>query len=337
MLRLFFWPSLCLGLAACGTPSPTEQVQAYVGAELDAFLSATKRLQAHAPPPQADGWQQPRDTAALQASQQAWKDARIAYEHVEAAIAALFPEQDKAVDGRYDDFPAQQGSGEGPSPNLFNGEAITGMHGVERILWADSVIEPVRRFEATLSHYQAPAFPADAQQATDYRDQLVGRLIADVDAMQRELAANHLDLSAAFGGVLNSMKEQREKVNLAGEGSDESRYAQHTLADMRANVEGGRAVLNIFRPELERRTNGKAMHAAILARLDALRDAYDAYPGDSLPPVPAGWSSQNVDDRLLASDYGVLWRLVLDESESRRPESLVALMLQAQELLELPR
>ena len=330
---LLFIQALCLG--ACGAASPSQQVQAYVGAELDAFLHAAQQLHSAAPTPQSDGWQVPRDAAALQASRQAWKDARVAYEHVEAAIAALFPEQDHAVDGRYDDFPAQQGTDGGAPPDAFNGESMTGMHAIERILWSHAVPQAVRTFERTLNRYQEPAFPQDGRQAAAYRNVLVAHLIEQVRSMQRELDHNHLDLAAAFGGVHDSMKEQREKVNLAGQGSDESRYAQHTLADMRANLHGGRSMYEFFRPQLRKQENGAAVDRAIVERFASLQAAYAAYPGDSLPPAPAGWSSQNVNPQLLHSDYGVLWQRVVEEADMRRPESLVALMANAQELLEL--
>ena len=67
----------------------------------------------------------------------AWVRARTAYEHVEGAIAPIFPELDAAIDERYDGFLADIGpTGDA---NLFDGTGVTGMHGIERILYSDSI------------------------------------------------------------------------------------------------------------------------------------------------------------------------------------------------------
>ena len=55
-----------------------------------------------------------------------------------------------------------------------------------------------------------------------------------------------LDPAAAYGGVVGSMHEQVEKLSLALTGEEESRCAQHTAANMRADLEGGQAIYDAF-------------------------------------------------------------------------------------------
>ena len=45
-----------------------------------------------------------RGRGAIAAMTAAWVRARTAYEHIEGALAPLFPDLDAAIDARYDDF-----------------------------------------------------------------------------------------------------------------------------------------------------------------------------------------------------------------------------------------
>ena len=51
-------------------------------------------------------------------------------------------------------------------------------------------------------------------------------------------------------------EEQLEKVNLASSAEEESRYSQHTLGDMRANLDGARRTYDLFAPWLRSVPNG---------------------------------------------------------------------------------
>src|SRR5882672_5136236 len=72
--------------------------------DIDALLQAAKDMQTAAPTTQGRGWDKAQDAAAIQATKDAWIRARVAYEHVEGALAPLFPDVDASIDFRYDDF-----------------------------------------------------------------------------------------------------------------------------------------------------------------------------------------------------------------------------------------
>lgn len=323
-------------LAACGGDNDAAvdldaqavlEVKAYTADQLDALTVAARQIQSAAPEPDADGWGS-GETAALEA---AWGDARAAYERVEGAIAVLFPDLDVATDERYDGFLA-----EGPDEDLFDGEHVIGVHAVERIVWADRHPEHVVAFESQLPYYTPAAFPADLAQAQSFRDGLCQRLVDDTESMREQFEPLALDSAAAFRGVIGSMAEQYEKVALAETGEDESRYAQHTLADMRANLEGGRAIFAAFEPRLASLDGGEALIGEVEAGFDRVDAAYAAIPGDAIPPVPETWNPDAPRDEDLASAYGQLWLLLNEESDAGIEGSLVSHMVAAADLLGIP-
>lgn len=288
-----------------------------VTAELGHLQDASTSLQETAP--DLAGWA----AGDVDASRAAWKDARVAYERVEGAIAVLFPDLDASTDERYDGFIA-----EAPDANLFDGEGVTGVHAIERILWADEHPAWVVTFESALTGYAPAAFPATEQEAADYRDGLVQRLVDDVDTMAADFEPLALDAAAAYEGVVGSMAEQVEKVSLAATGEDESRYAQHTLADMRANLEGGRAIYAAFSPWIADE-GGEDVDAEVLAGFDRVTAAYDGLTGDAIPAVPATWNPDAPSEADLATDYGQLWTLLSAEADPAVEGSLVERMVAA--------
>ncbi len=302
-------------------------VKAYVDDELHALADAALAVQAAAPTPDADGWG-PGETAGMETS---WRSARVGYERVEGAIAVLFPELDAATDERYDGFLA-----EGPDDDLFDGEHVTGVHAIERIVWADRHPAHVVAFEAALPDYTVAAFPADETQAAAFRDGLCQRLVDDTETMHEDFEPLALDSAAAFRGVIGSMAEQYEKVALAQTGEDESRYAQHTLGDMRANLEGGLAIYTAFQPWLGEQDGGDAVDAEILAGFDRVQAGYDALGGDAIPEVPATWDADNPSAADLATPYGVLFTLLATEADPTVAGSLVERMGAAADLLGIP-
>ncbi|MCB9663960.1 MAG: EfeM/EfeO family lipoprotein [Alphaproteobacteria bacterium] len=314
-------------LAACGASPETDAIlaaKAVVGGGVDDLVDAAEALQAAAPTPDDDGWSASADAAALDAMRAAWKDARTAYERVEGAIAELFPDLDASTDERYDGFLA-----EGADPDLFDGEGVTGVHAIERILWADAIPAEVEAFESTLTGYVAAAFPADATQAGSFRDGLVQRLVDDTHAMRDAFEPLALDAAAAYGGVVGSMAEQTEKIALGATGEAESRYARHTLADMRANLAGGLDIYEAFSPWILSTPDGDALDGAVRDGFARVAAAYDALPGDALPEVPATWSPDDPTEADLATPYGTLWTLLLTESDPGAEGSLVAAMVAA--------
>jgi iron uptake system component EfeO len=335
-MRRYLLPSLLLlSTTSCGRP-PEEQalldVKSYIQENLDELHAAVVALQNDTPAPDANGWSATQDAAAVQKMKADWKRARIAYEHVEGAIAVLFPELDVSTDERYDGFIAT-----GPDDNLFDDEGVTGIHAVERILWSDSTPQPVVEFEESLPYYVPAAFPANENQAREFKEKLLGRLVADVNAMKTQFAPLALDPSSAFRGVIGSMGEQIEKANKAATGEEESRYAQYTLADMRANVEAGREIYGAFKPWLLSRSGGKELDAKIVAGFKRIQDHYASLSGDALPEVPATWTSDEPSAEDLATPFGRLYERLTNEADPEREGSLVSEMEASADLLGIPR
>ena len=312
----------------------TLEVKAYVEAEMAALEEATRELQRAAPAPDADGWSAARDPGSVDALRSRWRETRAAYERIEGAIAVLFPTLDYSADERYDGQLAELPSRR--DDDLFDGLGVTGMHAIERILWADSHPTRVVQFERALPGYAPAAFPATAQQAAAFRDGLCARLLRDVEQMQREFAPVALDPSAAFRGVVGSMQEQAEKVEKAASAEEESRYARATLFDMRSNLEGARSAWTAFRPWVLSRGDA-ALAAAIDARFSAVASRYAAIPGDAIPPVPEGWNPDRPTEEHLRSDFGQLRAFVLAESDPAHQGGLVHQMNRAADLLDIPR
>lgn len=313
---------------ACRTPQEraTLDVKTYTEEQLRLLADAAVEFQAAAPVPDAEGWG--ADEAGPMRT--VWKDARARYERVEGAIAVLFPELDAALDERYDGFLA-----EGADEDLFDGEGVVGVHAIERILWADAHPAEVVAFESALDGYIAAAFPASEAQARAFREELCGRFAADASSLHAQFEPVALDSAAAFRGVIGSLEEQVEKVNLAASGEDESRYAQHTLGDMRANLEGGWSTFQAFRPWIEAE-GGAALASEAedgFARLDAL---YANIEGDAIPDVPATWSFQAPSEEDLQTEYGRLWSAVAAEADPETEGALVERLLAIADLLGIP-
>lgn len=325
--------ALTLLLGACATDHEAEAtlaVKAYVSTELDALHAAAVDLAAAAPAPDADGWSATEDRAAIEAMREAWVRARVAYEHIEGAIAVLFPHLDVSTDERYDGFIELA-----PDAALFDGDGVTGMHAIERVLWADAHPPQVIAFESALEHYVPARFPETEAEARAFVEGLAQRLIDDVETMRRDFAPLALDDASAFRGVIGSMAEQLEKVTLAATGEDESRYSQITLGDMRANLEGGRAIYGAF-GDWVRAEGGGDVDARVIAGMDRIGDAYAALDGDSLPPVPEGWNPSAPDAAHLETPYGALFVLLSRESDPLESGSLVADMDAAAETIGIP-
>lgn len=317
--------STLLWLAACkGGGEPVVVVKEYVASELERLATAAQDIQSAAP---AEPW----GAAEAVAMQGPWKDARVSYERVEGAIAVLFPDLDASTDERYDGFLA-----EGPDTDLFDGEGVIGVHGIERILWADSHPSWVVTFESGLPGYTPAAFPTTAEEAAAFRDELVGRLVDDTRTMADDFEPLALDESTAFRGVIGSMAEQSEKVALAGSGEDESRYARHTLADMRANLEGGKSIYEAFREQVRGVDDGEALELDIDAAFDRVDAAYAEVDGEAIPDVPATWNPDAPSEADLATPYGKLSTAITTEADPETAGSLVERLGAAADALGIP-
>lgn len=310
-------------------------VKNYVNDELTKLHAAAVALQAAAPAPDDDGWDAADDAAAIAAMKVEWKNMRTSYESVEGAIAVLFPGLDESTDQRYDGFHEDAGFSD---DNLFDGEGVTGVHAIERILFADAIDPAVVTFEEGVvgARFTAAAFPATLTESTDFNTKLVQRLIDDTDTMQTDFADVDLALEAAYRGVLGSMEEQFEKVSLAGDGADESRYAQHTLADMRANLAGGLAIYEAFDPMFDASEEGEAIHDQIHEAFERVEAQYEALAGDAIPTVPATWNPDAPSEADAATPYGQLFLFLATETDFENPESFVSLFEQGGEVLAIP-
>jgi iron uptake system component EfeO len=339
--------TLFAAAAGCsGASSGPEQeevaraMQTSMKADLEALHAAAVALQAAAPVPTGRGWSATDDAGAIAAMKAAWVDARTAYEHVEGATAPIFPDIDSAIDERYDGFISSPPFADA---DLFDDEGVTGMHAIERIIYSATIPANVVAFEASLPGYQPAAYPQTEAQAAAFRDKLCVKLIDDT-AMLLDLwtHARHLDVSGAFTGLVGLMKEQQEKVNNAANGEEESRYAQRTMADLRANLVGTTAIYGLFRDWLQSvpasggAPSGSDVDAAIMAGFSSLRTTYDAVDGDAIPPPPDTWRAEEPSSADLATPFGMLYESIRAAVDPEVPGSIVDDMKTAAMLLGIP-
>lgn len=323
--------------AATSTSAQRERVQtetkALISAQLSAWYGAASALQRAAPAPSERGWDLREDAAAIAAMKDAWQKGRDAYERVEGAVAPLFPESDAATDARYDDFLLRLGAVGDPTP--FDGEGVIGMHAIERILWADSTPATVVEFERNLPGYRPARVPESAEEARRFRDELVGRLVSDIERLRQEFTPLPLDVAFAFQGTIDLAMEQVEKVDKASTGREESRYAQSTMRDLRNNYQGCLDAYLVFQPWLRQTEEGRKEDARVLAAFERLREAYDAVEGAAIPEPPARWSSLAPHPEALETPFGNLFRRVKSEADPERQDSLVAALYRTARVLEL--
>lgn len=312
-------------LAACDDPAPPPEppprdqailaVKATIATELDALADAATALRDAAP-------DHPWSTAERATLRERWGTTRDHYERIEGAVAMLFPNFDHSIDDRYEGFVERA-----RDADPFDGEGVTGMHAIERILWADEHPEPVRAFEARLHLGQPARAPATDDEARAFKAGLLTRLVTDCATMRDQFRPLALDPAAAYRGVLGSIEEQLEKVNLGGTGEAESRYAQRTLDDMRENLAGGRAIIDALAPWLE--AEAPTILPSIRAGFDRLAAAYYAIEGPALPAIPEGWPRRlEPTDEQLGTPFGQLYATVRHEADPDDPTSLLSAMVQ---------
>ena len=356
MLRLLPIAALPLALLACAPASPTstaptdDQYRAEaVGGMHDAYLvdlqtlvHAAQDLQRAAPLPVDRGWDATQDATAIAAMKDAWVRARTAYEHVEGALAPLFPDLDVSIDARYDDFLAQLAA-QGGDQDLFDDVGVTGMHAVERILYSDVTPARVVAFEASLPGYAPAAFPATAAQAAAFKSELCGKLVSDALELEEQWTPADIDAAIAFQGLISLMNEQREKVQKASSNEEESRYSQRTMADLRDNLAGTRVAYGFFEPWILAKASpgapardGHAIDGEIEAGFAELDGAYGKIEGDSIPQPPATWSAERPSPGDLQTAFGRLYTVVDDAVDPTVEDSVVAQMNDAATVLGFP-
>ncbi|HEV8551739.1 MAG TPA: EfeM/EfeO family lipoprotein [Polyangiaceae bacterium] len=287
-------------------------------ADIDTLHQAAVELEKAAP---EHAWDAGADADAVSAMLGAWLEARAAYERTEGAIAPLFPDIDGAIDARYDDFLAELGD-EGDQ-DLFDGEGVTGMHAVERILFAPDIPESVTRLESTLKGYEPAAWPATDEEALEFKSELCAKLVTDIATLKKDWTPQAMDLDGAYGGLISLMNEQREKVNKAASEEEESRYAQRTMADIRDNLAGTTKIYGLFRPWLLSKDGGAAIDDDVQAAFAALGGAYSQVPGDAIPEPPSDWSAEQPSAKDLETPFGELYSAVQASVDPNIPGSAV--------------
>jgi iron uptake system component EfeO len=329
--------ALCLAALSCALPACSNEddggsdvdleksairgTKDYVTEELEKLVAASEAIQKAAPAADADGWNPKDDAQAVEKMRAAWGDARDAYERVEGSIAILFEGLDVSTDERYDGFI----EGEGPDDDLFDGKGVTGMHAIERILWAGDHPETVIKFESALEGYKEAAFPSNKDEAEKFKNELAKLLVDDTHQMLDSFEPVALDAPTAFYGVIGSMGEQLEKVTLATTAQDESRYAQRTLDDMRANLEGGEKVYAAFR-DWVKADAGDDTDAKIMAGFKSIEKAYADNKGSAIPAPPKNFDSMEPSDADLETPFGKLYGLLTTETDLMSKTSLINVM-----------
>jgi iron uptake system component EfeO len=341
MKHRYFPVVIIASLAACGDgdsePDAAFKSQVVasmhdsIGKDLAALVDAARALQALAP---TRAWDPTADATTIAMMQDAWRTTRVAYEHVEGATAPIFGDLDATMDARYDDYLADIGpTGD---TNLFDATGVTGMHGIERILYAPMIRPEVIAVERRLPGYRPAAYPASDDEAIAFKTQLVQKLIDDAISLHDQWQPAAIDIGAAYQGLVGLMNEQQEKVNLAATGEEESRYASMTMFDLRNNLEGTQKVYELFRAWIRGKPGGSDADALIQARFATLSALYARTPGDSLPPVPAGWSSDHPTQANLETPFGMLWQTVRESVDPSGDGSVVFEMNRIAVLLGFP-
>jgi iron uptake system component EfeO len=294
--------------------------------DVNALHDAAVALQAAAPAPTGRGWDASLDESAIKSMTDAWLTARSAYERTEGALAPLFPEVDAEIDARYEDFIEGVPGGD---QNLFDDQGVTGMHAIERILFAPQTPAQVVKVESSLEGYRAAAWPATAEEASEFKNQLAARLVTDTQSLADQWQPQVIDLGGSFQGLVSLMNEQREKVNKAASEEEESRYSQRTLEDLRQNLAGTTKIYALFQDWLHNKSGGAAIDADIEKSFASLNSTYSDFSGDAIPQPPATWSSERPSAADLDTPFGKLYTAVQNAVDPNISGSAVDGMNQA--------
>lgn len=331
--------------AGCGSEGKSESqlkaeivssMHALMLTELQGLYQAAVDLQAAAPSSFV-GWDPSRDSGAtIDAMKEAWTRTRLHWERAEGPVASMFSDLDGAIDARYEDMVmALNGA---PDPDRFDGMGMIGMHAIERILYAPGP-KAVADHEATLPGYEAAytaaTWPTSDTQAAEFKTGLCQRLVTDTQTLLTQWKTKSIDLSAVFTGLTGLVSSQVEKVGLAAINEQESRYSQTTMADLRSNLSGTRAVYDLFGDWLATKAYGTTLDKNAMAAFDRLDGQYQRISGDAIPDPPTDWPNPASSADAL-SPFGLLNTAVTDEADPSRPGSAVDTMNQVAGALGLP-
>lgn len=310
---------------ACYRAEVAKQMQSALLVDIQRLHEQAAALRDAAP--SGHGWDADADADAIEQMKQIWVEARSAYERTEGAIAPLFSEIDAAIDERYDGF-IEDGHAD---DDLFDGEGVTGMHAIERILYAPSIPQAVIDIESSLPGYRAAAWPSNAAEADRFKNELCARFEADTaELLAQWSAAKNLDAAGAYTGLVALMNEQREKVVKAASGEEESRYSQRTMTDIRENLAGTRKAYALFKPWLLTKPDGSAIDDAVEQGFAELAATYADVDGDSIPSPPSSWTAEETPSAEdLDTPFGRLYAAVFDAIDPASSRSIVGSMNRA--------
>ena len=284
-----------LGCGSAGTRSDAQlqgdivaNMRTLVETDIVGLHQAAVDLQTAAPDALA-GWDPAGDgPASLAAMKAAWTLTRDYWERIEGALAPLFPQLDQSMDSRYEDNLTQLGGAGDPDP--FDREGVTGMHAIERILFAPGPAAVVD-FESSMPGYAPAAWPASDPQAATFKTGLCQRLVDDTQTLLDQWQSRVIDLGTVFSGLTGQMSAQSEKVSVAANQQEESRYSQTTMIDLRSNLAGTRAIYALFEPWLATKTYGTTLDANVLDAFARLDRTYSNVAGDDIPEPPPTWAT----------------------------------------------
>ncbi len=322
-------------------PDAKKAVALAVRDAIVASLADTKRaatdLATLAPTPAGRGWNAKDDAQAVAAMRDAWRRMRASFALYSAATGVLFPDTLRSLDVSYD-----QALG-GGDPDPFDDRGVIGMHAVERILFADVIPAQVTDFEKTLPSYAPASFPTNDKQAADFKTKLCAKMVADVTSLADEWASVDLDFGGAYLLIVTLLQAQRLEMDDALVKKEESRYAQTSLAELRANLDGTQRAYGLFKPLLVEKTSadpkqdGIAKSKTVEAAFGGLAAVYAGAPGDALPPLPpklAATGMLKADE--LDTPFGKVYRGVLAAADRSSDGSLADELNDMIEILGFP-
>ena len=333
---------LAFAPAACGSDAKSDsQLQADIVTmmhalmltELQGLHQAALDLQAAAPAAFSPGWDPSKDSgAAIDAMKEAWSRTRLHWERAEGPVAPMFVDLDDAIDSRYDDMLTALGAAGDPDP--FDGQGIVGMHAIERILYAPGPLA-VAMNEMGLPGSLPATWPTSDAQAAEFKNGICQRLVSDTQTLVTEWKTTAIDLSAVFTGLTGLISSQAEKVGLAAMDQQESRYSQTTMADLRSNLAGTRAVYDLFEQWLATKPYGTTLDKSAMAAFDRLDLQYQSVIGDAIPDPPSTWTTPPSPDDS-QTPFGILYIAVTNEADPTYSASAVDTMNQVAHALGLP-
>jgi iron uptake system EfeUOB component EfeO/EfeM len=231
---------------------------------------------------------------------------------------------DDSMDSRYEDLLLALGGAGDPRP--FDSEGATGMHAIERILFAPSP-SSIADYESTLAGYWEALAPVTDTEATDLKNGLLKRLVVDSQELLNRWKARNIDLKIVFMGLTGLIASQEEKVSLAAQHQEESRYSSTTLADMRSNLAGTQDIYNLFGDWLDTKEVGMTLNSNAVQAFARLGDVYALTVGDAVPAPPSTWvNDQTHSQAELESPFGQLYTAVVQAVDKNRPGSAVDAM-----------